>query len=191
MSRQLEAPNEAWSKRGIRVGSCVCHHVSIDATSSARAAASAEKLSAPSEGTATTAWICWAVTMSGRSVALSPLPHHPAANAPGASHSAARTEPRTTSLRTRRTPEVEAALGARPQPAEIRAVQDEDRARGGDAEEHHGERVAVDDCEDRQRDARDDRGDRRIAHEEEDDEPYHPGRQRNPDGDAEEDSATG
>ena len=40
MSRQVDVPKVAWSKRGIRVGSCPCHHAVIAATSSASAGAS-------------------------------------------------------------------------------------------------------------------------------------------------------
>src|SRR5258708_2513549 len=107
--------------------------------------------------------------MSGRSAGCSPAPHHPAASAPGASHSAA---PATTSaayLRTRlvRAPEVEAALGAGTQPAEVAAVQEEDPCGSTGAEEDDSERVAVDDGEHRQRDPGDDRRDRRVPEDQE------------------------
>ena len=50
MSVQVVAPKAAWSKRGIRVGSWPCHHALIEATSSARRAASVGKVSTPSDG---------------------------------------------------------------------------------------------------------------------------------------------
>src|ERR1700751_660393 len=76
ISRQVVAPNTAWSKRGVRVGSWLRHHVSIADASSCIADASVAKLSAVSDGSATIAWICWPVTASGKSVAVSPVPHH-------------------------------------------------------------------------------------------------------------------
>src|SRR6478736_5663606 len=154
--------------------------------------ASATKLSAPSLGTITTAWICCPVVTSGRSACVSPVPHQFEANAPGASQSAASATTMTASLRTRsRTPEVETALRSRAQPAEIRAVEEEDRRGRAGAEEHDRQRIAVDHREHRQRDAREDRRHGRVANDEERGQPDDSGADRDPERNAEEDPSAG
>src|SRR5439155_7760002 len=191
MSRQPAVSKLAWSKRGIRVASWPCHHASIDVTSSDSLFASATKLSAPSEGTATIACTCWPVTMSGRSVAVSPLPHQPAASAPGASQSAAANATTKPALRTRGPPEVKAVLRARTQAPEVRAVEEQDRARCHGAEDDDLGRIAVEEREDRQGDAGRDRRKRRVARRQEHKEPGEARAERDPDGDAEEHPAPG
>src|SRR5262245_66529746 len=98
---------------------------------------------------------------------LSPVPHQPAASAPGASQSAAHAVRSTASLRTgRRTPEVKTTLRPRPKATEIAAMEKEDGRRRPDAEQDHRERIALDRREDGQRDPGEDGRDRRVPHRE-------------------------
>ena len=87
------------------------HQALTESTSSASRFATAANWSGASEGVATTACTCAPVTVSGRSAAASPEPHHPDASAPGASQSAAATATTNSALRIRRPPP--AGTGAR------------------------------------------------------------------------------
>src|SRR5690242_21165693 len=96
-------------------------------------AASTAKRSGASDGRATTACTCRPVSTSARSAPVESVPHQPAANAPGASHSDAHATSASSALRTNGLAKMEPILGPGAQAPEVRTVQEEDRDGRDDA----------------------------------------------------------